>query len=74
VLTLHVKPSPEGTVVRLLNTSDSPQQATIRAGLLSFQSAQRCDLFEQPEAELAVTQNQLSLELAPRQVVTVKLC
>lgn len=73
VLVLQVKPVAEGVVVRLLNASETAQSATLGAGLLPIAAAKRCDLFEQAVAELPVHGGVLSLELEPRQVVTIHL-
>jgi hypothetical protein len=73
VLTLHLKPNAEGVLLRLLNASDAVQRATVGSGLLKIATADRCDLFEQPAAGLAVDAGAVTLELAPRQVVTIQL-
>lgn len=74
VLTLHLKPTDEGgMLVRLLNASDAPQIARIGSGLVAIAAAQRCDLFGQPVEDLRVEGGSVEVELASRQVTTVRL-
>jgi alpha-mannosidase len=73
VLVQHIQPEGDRVVVRLLNASDSPQSATIGAGMVAFAAATRCDLFGQPVQELAVAAGKVTLEVAPRATVVVSL-
>jgi len=74
VMTLHVKPRIDGSIiVRLLNASDEPQHTTIGSGLFQIAKAQRLDLLEQPAGEVAVADGAVPLTLAPRAVATVAL-
>lgn len=75
VLTLHVKPAPDdsGIVVRLLNASDNLQRAEIQSGALKIVGAGKCDLLEQLQANLAVQNGSVAVEVPARQVVTVYL-
>lgn len=79
VLVLHIKPAGDvgaaagSVLVRLLNASDQPQPATLGSALLRIVAAQECDLFANPVAELPVTQGQVTVTLAPRQVKVVRL-
>jgi alpha-mannosidase len=75
VLTLHVKPAADrpGIVVRLLNTSEEMQQATIGSNLWHIKAAHDCDLLERPGAELDVNEGAVALNLAPRRIATIHL-
>ncbi len=75
ILTLHVRAGAEpGTLLlRLWNASDTPQAAVIGSGLLRVQAAHQCDLFDQPQAALAVTDGAVRCTLPPRQVCVVQL-
>jgi hypothetical protein len=68
ILVLHVKPGDGGIVIRLLNTSDSVQTAVIASGLIQIASARLCDLMEEPQAAITVSDGRLSVELPPRQI------
>jgi hypothetical protein len=75
ILTLHVKPAehPPGVIVRLLNASDTEQQARLGSGLVRILTAEVCDLVEQPLHEIEVRDGVVSLNIPPRRVVTVHL-
>ncbi len=75
VVALHVKPAARGSglALRLLNASDSSQDATVGSGLLSIVAAQRCDLLEKPLETLAVSEGAVTLRLPPRRIVSLYL-
>lgn len=75
VLPVHVKPATyeEGIIVRLLNTSDTPQTVSIGSGLLTIGQAKLCDLLENPLSDLAVTGGTVSVEVPARRVAVVWL-
>lgn len=73
VLPVHIKTAADqsGIIIRLLNASDQARTATIQSGLLKITEAQRCDLLEHPETELAVTDGAVSVDLSARQMAVV---
>jgi alpha-mannosidase len=75
ILTLQVKAGaqPGRLQLRLWNASDTPQTAVVGSGLLRIGRAEQCDLFGQPEAEIAVAGGVAQLRLPPRRVVVVAL-
>ena len=75
VFTLHVKPARKdgGLVVRLYNTSDTAQTARIGSGLQHIAAAQRCDLSENPQEALTVTNGEVSVQIPAHQVATLHL-
>ena len=74
VLTLHSLPNKEGgIVVRLLNASDSKQQAVVGSKFLNIQAAQSCDLFGQPTGPLAVSDGTVTIEIEPRRIRVIRL-
>jgi len=79
VLTQHVLPAAwsgageEGILLRLMNTSDEPQTATIGSGILKIIAAARCDGLGQAVADLEVADGTVCLELGPREQASVRL-
>jgi alpha-mannosidase len=75
ILTLHIKPARdgEGIVVRLLNAGDREETAVIQSAQLQIQSAQKCNLLEEFECDLAVDDGSVSLKLVPRTIAVVQL-
>ncbi len=75
VLTLHVKPAwtGSGVIVRLINTSDKEEEASIASGLLSIQSAQECDVLENPQNDLPVKEDAVHIKIPSRRVACVRL-
>ena len=75
VLTLHVKPIPEGSglIVLLLNASDERQTAVIDSARLQIVAAQQCTLLGEPRHFLPVQEGMVSLSLSPREVAAVHL-
>ena len=74
VVTLHVKPRIDGSIiVRLLNASDEVQHTTIGSALFRITKAQQLDLLEQPTGEVMVADGVVKLTLTPRSVAVVAL-
>ncbi|MBA3872036.1 MAG: hypothetical protein H0X30_23060 [Anaerolineae bacterium] len=74
VLTLHVLPDEEGAVViRLLNASDSKQEAVIGSGLLKIERAEACNLFGQPLKPLSLNNGSVTVEIEPRRTSVIRL-
>jgi alpha-mannosidase len=73
VVVLHVKPAYDGSgaLVRLLNASDTAQNATIGSGLVQIGSAVRCDLLENELGPLEVENGAVQLTLQPRATAAV---
>jgi hypothetical protein len=73
VVVLHVKPAADGggAVVRLLNSSDEAQQASIGSGLIRIGAAQRTDLLENDLGPLAVADGAVALTLEAREIAVV---
>jgi alpha-mannosidase len=75
VVVLHVKPagSGAGVVVRLLNASDTEQQAEIGSALLNVRAAAACDLLENETGSLPVNGGAVTVSIPPRRVAVVRL-
>ncbi len=75
ILPLHVKAANDGSgiIVRLLNASGQPQTATIRSGLLRIAQAHQCDLLENRQADLALKDGAVEIEISARRVAVVYL-
>ena len=74
VLPLHVKPAPDGgLIVRLFNASDAPQNARIGSAALRISGATACDLLETALEPLAVRNEAVTVEIAPRRIATIAL-
>jgi len=73
VVVLHVKPAYDGSgaLVRLLNASDTAQNAVINSGLVQIGSAVRCDLLENELGPLQVDNGAVQLTLQPRETAAV---
>ncbi len=73
VVVLHVKPAYDGSgaLVRLLNASDTAQNATIGSGLVQIGRAVRCDLLENELGPLGVENGAVQLTLQPRETAAV---
>ncbi|HAJ36157.1 MAG TPA: hypothetical protein DCL15_10730 [Chloroflexi bacterium] len=73
VLTLRVQPTDDHDIlVRLHNASDDQRSATLGSALLNIIAAQSCDLLGKPQTALPVIQGAVSVELAPRQTLTLR--
>jgi hypothetical protein len=59
--------------LRLTNASAKPRQAVIGSGLLKISSAQTCDFFGKPLADVPVKSGQLELLMQPRDTVVIRL-
>ncbi|MDR0534486.1 MAG: hypothetical protein LBH01_11085 [Verrucomicrobiales bacterium] len=59
--------------LRLTNASAKPRQAVIGSGLLKISSAQTCDFFGKPLADVPVKNGQLELLMQPRDTVVIRL-
>ncbi|MCL5274599.1 MAG: hypothetical protein M1434_07625 [Chloroflexi bacterium] len=75
ICTLHVKPArhPQGIIVRLYNAGTDQQTASIGSGSLRIVSAQWCDMMENPQHALDVTDGSVSVPLQPGRVSTICL-
>src|SRR5262249_33037789 len=80
VLVLHVLPGwargdlqDNRIYVRLLNASGEKRTATVGSGLLKIEAAHDCDIFGTAGNALNVKNGAVSIELAPRRVVVVRL-
>ncbi len=75
VFTLHIKPAQKasGVVIRLYNSSDTEQTAEIRSGLMHIETAQTCDLAENPLEALKVTHGVMAVQIPPHRVCSVVL-
>ena len=73
VLTLHVKPVEDGVIIRLLNASDSVQEAIVGSGLLTIRQAVLCDALENPLEDIRVEQHKLRLSLESRRLMVLKV-
>jgi hypothetical protein len=75
ILSLHAKParSGQGWIIRLLNASDRPQTAQLGSALLKIEAARRCDLFETPVEELAISGGMVLVEIPARRVAVLHL-
>jgi alpha-mannosidase len=61
-----------GIIVRLYENERARDTVAVRAGF-PLQAAYRCNLLEVNEAELAVQENEVRFEIAPYQIVTLRL-
>lgn len=75
VQVLHIKAATDGDglIVRLLNAADDAQTATIGSALFRIADAETCDLMEQCQDALALTQGGVNLSIAPRRIAVVRL-
>lgn len=63
----------QGTIIRLLNLSDSTQSVTVSTPLERLQSAWSCNAMEVNQRSLPVSGNEFTLQLAPHQIATVRV-
>jgi len=75
IIVLHVKPAAAcaGVVVRLLNASDTEQDAVIGSALLTIRAAAACDLLENVTGALPVSGGAVTLSIPPRRIAVVHL-
>jgi alpha-mannosidase len=73
VLTLHVLPDGAALCLRLLNASDAPATATVGSGLLQIVGAARSDLLGSSAEELATDRGAVTVAMAPREMVALRL-
>lgn len=80
VMVQHVLPAAwsgagtgRGLLLRLINASDLTQTATVGSGVLKVMTAARCDLFGNDMARVPVKRGAVSVELAPREQLTLRL-
>ncbi len=73
VTPLRIWRDEDNLMIRLHNASDSPQEAMLEPGLLVILGAYKCDLWGQPQQELPVIQERVSLQLPPRALATLSL-
>lgn len=63
----------QGTILRLLNLSNSTQSVTVGTPLERVQSAWSCNAMEVNQHVIPVSGNGFTLELAPHQIATVRV-
>lgn len=71
---LHIKQADDGNgmMIRLQNTSDSEQTATIASNLLTIVSANRCDLLEHDIEVLTVSDGTIQVDIPKRGIVAIR--
>jgi hypothetical protein len=73
VLTLRIWAEADHLLLRLLNASDAPVEATVASGLLRIGGAGRCDLFGDAPEALAVVDGAVRATLEPRGLATLRM-
>ena len=61
-----------GIIVRLRETTGKPTTATLSSSFLGVREAVRCDLVERNQIPLPMTGGQVTLELAPEGMATIR--
>ncbi|MCA9835884.1 MAG: hypothetical protein KC422_03180 [Trueperaceae bacterium] len=71
---LHIKQADEGKglILRLLNASDGVQTAEIASGLLELKAAFNCDLLENSQEEIAVSNGRMQIDLPGRAIRVIR--
>jgi len=71
---MHIKQADDnnGLIMRLINTSDEEQMATIGSNLLTITSATLCDLLEVNGDDLTVTDGTIEVTLPKRGMVAIR--
>jgi alpha-mannosidase len=75
VVVTYIKPAAdhEGIIVRPVNLGDKPTVAHLATPGRPLRKAWRCGTLEESRSELAVSAGTAACELAPHQLVTIRL-